>query len=295
MNFDRNGVIVRNTQPLRSLKKVTRVITIDSRDRDPTKYVRINGGATVSDPGDYVVYLPRVYENVTSIRLKSATIQAPTSGLGFNPADLYILMALEGLNRGDETASGADRAGFVDSWFAKLPVDVGAPLSGSTITNMLGAAGLVTVTTAVAHGLCVGQTVNITGNITSGGAAFSILNVQVTTVPTATTFTVASSYTVSTNAATGTALIPGILFYNDNCYDEQITKYTPPIGRLDRFHVTLRRHQPFSSISATNPMNAPISFGSGENSIVFEIEYIDNVFEDVSSFETRLDVANYVR
>jgi len=160
---------------------------------------------------------------------------------------------------------------------------------------MLGAAGVVTVTTPIAHGLFVGQTVNITGNITSGGAAFSILNVQVTTVPTATTFTVASSYTVTTNPATGTALIPGILFYNDNCYDEQITKYTPPIGRLDRFHVTLRRHQPFSSISTTSPMNAPIAFGSGENSIVFEIEYIDNVFEDVSSFETRLDAVNYVR
>lgn len=294
MNFDRNGVIVRNTQPVRSLKKVTRVITIDSRDRDPTKYVRINGGAAVSDPGDYVVYLPRVYENVTSIRLKSATIQAPTSGLGFNPADLYILMALEGLNRGDETASGADRAGFVDSWFAKLPVDVGAPLSGSTITTLAGTSGIVTVTTAIAHGLFVGQTVNVTGNITSGGAVFSFLNVQVTTVPTATTFTIAVTTALS-GASTGTALIPGILFYNDNCYDEQITKYTPPIGRLDRFHVTLRRHQPFSSIGLTNPMNAPIAFGSGENSIVFEIEYIDNVFEDVSSFETRLDAVNYMR
>ena len=296
MQYDRNGVLVRNTQPVRQLNKVTKVLTIDSRDRDPTKYVKVNGGASVSDPGDYVVYLPRVYENVVSLRLKSSTIQAPTSGLGFNPADLYLLMSLEGLNRSDETASGADRAGFVDSWFAKIPVDTGAPLSGSNITNVLGSAGVVTITTVLPHGLFVGQTVNINGTVTSGGATFSILNTQVTTVPSTTTFTVANAYTVSTSAATGTVLVPGILFYNDNGYDEQITRYTPPIGRLDRFHVTLRRHQPFSSITTTNPMNAPIIFGAGENTITLEIEYLDNVFGDFSSFETHLDNGvNFVR
>jgi hypothetical protein len=29
-------------------------------------------------------------------------------------------------------------------------------------------------------------------------------------------------------------------------------------------------------------------FGTGENSLTFEIEYLDNVFEDVSAFETFL-------
>lgn len=295
MQYDRNGVLVRNTQPVRQLNKVTKVITIDSRDRDTTKFVKVNGGASTSDPGDYVVYLPRVYENVVSLRLKSATIQAPTSGLGFNPADLYVMLSLENLNRSDETASGADRAGFVDSWFAKLPVDTGGPVSGSTITNVLGATGVVTITTAIPHGLFVGQAVNINGTVTSGGATFSILNTQVATVPSTTTFTVANGYTVSTSAATGTVLVPGVLFYNDSTYDEQITRYTPAIGRLDRFHVTLRRHQPFSTITTTSPMNAPIIFGSGENTFTFEIEYLDNSFTDFSSFETRLDAVNYIR
>lgn len=301
MNFDHNGVRVRNTQPVRSIKKVTRVLTIDSRDRDPTKYVKVNGGATVSDPGDYVVYLPRVYENVTALRLKSATIQAPTSGLGFAPSDLYILLGLEGLNRMDETATGAGRAGFIDSAFAKIALDTAPPLSGSTISNILGTGGVVTLTTPITHGLFVGQTVTINGVVTSGGAVFSFPNVQVTTVPTTTTFTIANAYTVSTSAATGTALIPGIIFYNDNCYDEQITRYTPPIGRLDRFRVTFRRHPATVVLAGTTSdptattVNAPIVFGSGENTLTFEIEYIDNVFEDVSSFETRLDAINYVR
>ena len=292
MNFDRNGVQVRTTQPVRSIKKVTRVITIDSRDRDPTKYVKINGGAAVSDPGDYVVYLPRVFENITSLRLKSATIQAPSSGLGFAPSDMYILVGLEGMNRMDETASGADRAGYVDSAFAKIPVDTGSPLSGSTLVSGTVSAGVVTYVTSIAHGLFVGQTVNITGTSVS---SHNLAQVQIAGVPSTTSFTVVSSTATGGPSSGGTVLIPGILFYNDKSYDEQVTRYTPPIGRLDRFHVTLRRHLPLSSVTTTTPVNGPIVFGSGENTFTFEIEYIDNVFEDVSAFETRLDAVNYVR
>jgi hypothetical protein len=58
-------------------------------------------------------------------------------------------------------------------------------------------------------------------------------------------------------------------------------------------HITLRRHLPLGSINIMMPANQPITFGPAENSFTFEIEYIDNVFEDVSSFETRLDNADY--
>jgi hypothetical protein len=213
MQFDRNGVFVRQSQPVRRLKTVKKVITIDSRDRDPTKFVKVNGGASSSDPGDYVVYLPRVYENVVSLRLKSANIEAPDTA-GFT--DNYILLELEGLNRSDETATGANRAGFVDSWFAK-------------INNP---------------------------NITSG----------------------------DTNKAF-------TIFYNDLVDQENITRYTPPIGRLDRFHVTFRYHPAtVGTTPTTTSNNAPITFGTGnDNTLTFEIEYLDNVFEDVSSFETQLD------
>jgi hypothetical protein len=213
MNFDRNGVLVRQTQSLRQLKKITKVVTIDSRDRDPTKFVKVNGGAAVSDPGDYVVYLPRPYTNVVSLRLKSAVIQAPSTGSGWLATDLYVLVGLEGLNRMDETAAGADRAGYVDNAFAKL-------------FNY--------------------------NNITAAQSANAI-------------------------------------FYTDSGYDEQITKYTPAIGTLDRLHVTIRRHVPISSVGSTTPTNAPITFTAGENSFTFEIEYLDNVFDDFSSFETRTD------
>lgn len=223
MNFDRNGVLVRTTQPVKELRTVKKVLTIDSRDRDPTKYVKVNGGASSSDPGDYVVYLPRVYENVVSIRLRSAIIKAPqTSGF----TDNYVLLSLEGLDKIDETATGAQRSGLVDNAFAKLS----------------------------------------NPNITSG--------------------TTNNTYTI---------------FYNDKVDEENVTHYTPPIGRLDRLHITLKYHPstvvPTAATNApqTNPNFAPITFGTSENSFTFELEMLDNGFTDFSSFETRLNPVNYVR
>jgi hypothetical protein len=132
------------------------------------------------------------------------------------------MLALDGLNRMDETAPGADRAGYADYSFAKL---------------------------------------------------------------------------VNTNLVTTGTTTSNAIFYNDQVFAENITTYNPPIGTLDRLHITFRRHLPFSAIGATGtnffpttnaPLDAPIVFGTGENTLTFEIEYLDNVFEDVSAFETFL-------
>ena len=463
MNYDRNGVLATTSRPKPVLRKCYRVVTVDSRDRDPTKFVKVNGGATVSDPGDYVVYLPRPFQKVTRIRLMNAAL------LGVQPSDTYIMMQLEGLNRMDECASGADRSGYVDSAFAKILNDrpvvaTGAAYTYSTITGITnrtfsGAASTATITTgnttsAVAntlgtvitftastntfvagqtvtitgysgaytvlngsyvvlsatgtvfvvssttpipagntttattvtvstsylsaasgdgtrmlytfsggpHNIAVGQTItiagttgltgaNMTGIVTSvpslstftmastangtatvpSGASVTVNNLQYSYVTTITTSFVTGQYLVisgftspnaaanaaaqilqsslstgtsgtfeTTNVATltaaqtaGTAIISQAIYYNDMSYAPNITYYNPPIGTLDRLHITLRRHLPLSSVTATNPTNAPITFGPAENTFAFEIEYIDNVFEDVSAFETRLDNADY--
>lgn len=220
MQYDRNGVIVRQSQPVRELRTVKRTILIDSRDRDPTKYVKVNGGAPSSDPGDYIVYLPRPIENVVSVRLKSAIIAAPQST---NFTDNYVELSIEGLNKIDETAYGANRAGFVDNTFARI--------SNPNLT--------------------VGTTNN--------------------------------TYTI---------------FYNDNVDEENIVRYTPALGTLDRMHITLKYHAGGpSSVSVPGDvtgrvLNAPITFGTSENSFTFEVEYLDNGFTDFSSFQTRVD---YIR
>lgn len=292
--YDYNGVLVNKSQPNKVLRKLTRVLTIDSTDRDPALYVKVNGGAAVSDAGDYVVYLPRVYERVTKISLKSANIQAPVvlstsaSTIGFQPTDTYILLGLEGLNRKDETAPGGDRAGYIDSWFAKIPNDVGVAQAGATIASAATSGSapnvITTYTTTLTHGLFVGQTVCITGTT---NATHNIAFVQIASVPSLTTFTVLNAASSSTSTG-GTVFIPGTLFYNDATYDPQFVDFTPPISRLQRLHVTLRRHLPFSSITSTTPLGAPITFGASQNSFTFEIEYLDNGFDDFSTMETRL-------
>ena len=220
MQFERNGVLVQTSQAAAQLRTVKKVLTIDSRDRDPTKYVKVNGGASTSDPGDYVVYLPRVYENVVSIRLRAAVIRAPET-VGFT--DNYIMMSLEGLNKIDETATGAQRSGLVDNAFAKI------------------------------------------------------------------------SNPNFTKAATGTDLT---IFYNDKVDEDNVTRYTPALGRLDRLHVQFYYHPstvvPTATTNApqTNPNYAPITFGTSNHTLTFEIETLDNGFTDFSSFESRLPPAH---
>lgn len=220
MQFSSNGQILRTSQPVKELRTVKKTIVIDSRDRDPTKYVKVNAGASASDPGDYVVYLPRPFENVVSVRLKSAIIAAPQST---NFTDNYVLLSIEGLNKLDETAYGANRAGFVDNAFARIA----------------------------------------NPNITTG--------------------TTNNTYTI---------------FYNDNVDEENIVRYTPAIGTLDRMHITLKYHAGAAS-SASAPgditgrvLNAPITFGTSENSFTFEVEMLDNGFTDFSSFPSPV---NYIR
>lgn len=294
MQFDYLGTIVNQSQPTKVLRKLTKTFTVDSVDRDTGLFTKVNGGATVSDAGDFVVYLPRVYEKVTKISLVSAIVQAPVilstsaTTIGFQPTDTYILLGMEGLNRKDETAPGADRSGYVDSWFAKLANDVGAPLAGATIASgaTSGSAPnvITTYTTSLTHGLFVGQTVCITG---TDNTTHNVAFVQVSSVPSLTTFTVLNASSSSTSTG-GTVFIPGVLYYNNHTYDDQVVDYSPPIGRLQRLHITLRRHLPLASVGTTTPLGAPITFGASQNSFTFEIEYLDNGFDDYSSMSTRL-------
>jgi len=295
MQFDYRGTLVNQSQPTKVLRKLTKTFTVDSVDRDTGLFTKVNGGATVSDAGDFVVYLPRVYEKVTKISLVSAIIQAPVilstsaTTIGFQPTDTYIILGMEGLNRKDETAPGADRSGYVDSWFAKLANDVGAPLAGATIASgaTSGSAPnvITTYTTSLTHGLFVGQTVCITG---TDNTTHNVAFVQVRSVPSLTTFTVLNASSSSTSTG-GTVFIPGVLYYNNHTYDDQVVDYSPPIARLQRLHITLRRHLPPASVGTTTPLGAPITFGASQNSFTFEIEYLDNGFDDFSSISTRLN------
>ena len=135
MQYDRNGVFVRQSQASVGVRTQKKVLHVDSADRDLAMFYT---------NGEFVVYLPRQYTNVVSLRLKSATFppmsqgfqhlysngpNLPTSASKFSgPPDpdqfnypaQYFLVDIEGLNRCDETAIGANKSGFANSFFAKI-------------------------------------------------------------------------------------------------------------------------------------------------------------------------------
>lgn len=193
--FDYNGSIVAPSNPVKHLRRVKRSLVIDSGDRDITKFIQNN---------DVTVYLPRVYENVVSIRLMGAEFPANplafSSGSAISTTTLYYIIDIEGLNKTDECSPGADRSGFPEGHFAKIPAYNG------------------------------------------------------TTEP---------------------------IFYSDNSAQNNTSTYSPPIGKLDRMRIRIRTH-------GHKATGNSIYFNGAEWSLTFEIETLENSFDDFSSIETRV-------
>jgi hypothetical protein len=152
--FDYNGTFVSASKPVRELKTVKKTLLIDSADRDSLKYYT---------NGDVVYYLPRVYENVVCIRLKSATFTpiavqntSPPGGLArvhsyLNGQNIptatwssdssvstlvnYFLLDIEGLNKCDETTVDAQRSTYVDNYFARITIPKETNASNVTFIN----------------------------------------------------------------------------------------------------------------------------------------------------------------
>jgi len=136
-SFDYNGVQIAPSKPVQKLRTVRKTLHIDSSDRDMVQYPR---------NGDFVIYLPRAYEKVVSLNIKSA--EFPPLGTGYSTGTSYtnvwdtgsnvcvnqtglsasafpsnyFFLEIEGLNKADETAIVANRSALTDSVFAKFPV-----------------------------------------------------------------------------------------------------------------------------------------------------------------------------
>jgi len=229
--FDYNGTYVSPSKPVKQLKTVKKTFMIDSSDRDTVQYYT-NGHITV--------YLPRVYENVVSLRLtagefpplfaaagvggavqhvnsngnilSSTTIwgtDTPINVTNFPITPFYFLIDIEGLNKTDECSVGANRSGLPDSFFAKIP------------------------------------------NITTTA---------------------------------------GFIEYNDSSNQQNISTFSPAIGKLDRLHIRTRLHtqQGGGFIYWTTDGARPNGTNQkgAEFSLTFEVEMLDNSFDDFSSYET---------
>ena len=238
--FDYNGAIVSTSRATKQLTTVKKVLSIDSADRDVSKY---------ATNGDFVVYLPRVYENVVSLRLMSAEFptitpyviqsvsppattgsavlhsyavgpNAPSTDFsgdtGPTSPPSYFYLDIEGLNKSDETAVGANKSTYTDSFFAKIP---------ALVAN-------------------------------------------------------------SSN-------IDAFIEYNDHSGMENISRYSPPIGKLDRLRIRTRLHsqqgnQGFMYWTSTGSYAGDEGTSVLDYTLAVEIEYIDNNFDKYSTTETRI-------
>ena len=227
--FDYNGTYVSPSKPVKQLKTVKKTLVIDSSDRDTTKFYT---------KGDFVVYLPRTYENVVSLRLVAGEFpplvsvsnaagaqrrlysagQNINSGVAWIDSKVvgadnsyYFLIDLEGLNKTDECAVEANRSAYPDGFFAKIPVLI----NGSFIE------------------------------------------------------------------------------YNDSSAQENIATYKPAIGKLDRLHIRTRLHSQqgnqgfiYWTSDGARAGTTTDNQKKAEFSLTFEIEMLDNSFDDFSSYET---------
>lgn len=227
--FDYNGTYVSPSKPVKQLKTMKKTLVVDSSDRDTTKFYT---------NGDFVVYLPRTYENVVSLRLVAGEFpplviasggagaqrrlysagQNINSGVSWTDSKVvgadnsyYFLIDLEGLNKTDECTVSANRSTYPDSFFAKIPV----LLNGAFVE------------------------------------------------------------------------------YNDSSAQENIATYKPAIGKLDRLHIRTRLHSQqgnqgfiYWTSDGAIPGTTTDNQKKAEFSLTFEIEMLDNSFDEFSSFET---------
>ena len=121
--YDYSGVLVSKSSPNPVLTTTKRTVYLDPGDRDRTFY---------PTNGSYTLYLPRVYERVVSISIKSAEFPVITeaktltstgvTGSTLPSTTLYFLLEIDGLNRSDETAISGDRSALTDSVFGKFQI-----------------------------------------------------------------------------------------------------------------------------------------------------------------------------
>lgn len=120
--YDYEGTQVSLSRPIKKLRSVRKTIHLDSGDRD------INLFPT---NGDFVLYLPRTYENVVGVNIRGAEFPALSTAytLGntgstgiLDSSTLYFFLEIDGLNKSDETVVAGDKSTLTDSVFAKFQV-----------------------------------------------------------------------------------------------------------------------------------------------------------------------------
>jgi len=131
------------------------------------------------------------------------------------------------------------KPGFAQPWRAYglswLRISAVATTNVSTVNLASGNGTTITYTTSATHSFVVGQAVTITGAMTPAG--YNVINAVITSIPTATTFTVAG---VQTGASAGTSTATGAPYPG-----------SPAATPYNQQQTTLSYTQSYSQVAAT--------------------------------------------
>ena len=110
--------------------------------------------------------------------------------------------------------------------------------------------------------------------------------------------TLTDSFFAKIPAMTQTYGPTSFIEYNESSNHDTTAVFSPPIENLDRLQITTRLHSQqdhsgFIYWTSDGTVSTPVSSasnrtGPSEYNLTLEIEYLENAFDEFSSFETRL-------
>lgn len=264
-SYDYNGTIVSKSKPQQKLRILKRTVHLNSGDRDYTKY---------PTNGDFVINLPRSYDNVVAVRVKGAEFPP------FNPSLFY------------EHRYGSTGATFSND----IPLNVNNLFCFYLDCDELNQADETGPTQFTVQGPSGKEISSCRNGITYCQRTRSWIKEIVLpktfpqqTSSSSTTNTFAKFQIVDPNFPT---------FYNEGSNVINESYFTPPISKLDRLHLVLRTHnQKSTSVSPYGITGEPgFIYSSGgtfttsglEYGLSLELDILENAFDDFSTLETRV-------
>lgn len=318
-SYDYNGVVVSASRPNKVLRTVKKTIHIDSGDRDTFKYYT---------NGDFMVYLPRNYQCVTSIRLKDAQFpplvappsiaSAATNAASSSPSAgfvTYTVTSTIGMSVGNTIViAGAATAGYNGTFIIQsIPSGTTFVVRNATTGSGTFSSGTATIYSqgAATHsfnasgsnGQNIPSATYVSDTVLTAPAPYFLitlegLNKTDELAINANRSTYSDGFFAKIPATTTTYGASTFINYNDHSALENIAAYSPPIENLDRLRITTRLHsqQDKSGFlywttdgAVAAAAAAGTNLGTGADfNMTLEIEYMDNAFTDFSTFETRI-------
>jgi hypothetical protein len=275
-----------------------------------------------------MVYLPRNYQCVTSIRLKDAqfpplvappsiataasSITASTPSAGFVT---YNVTSTTGMSVGNTiVVAGNATAGYNGTFMIQsIPggttfvvrnatTGTGAFSSGTATIYSQGAA-THSFSAATSNGQNIPSATYSGDTVLTAPAPYFLINLEGLNktdelAVNANRSTYSDGFFAKIPATTTTYGASTFINYNDHSALENIAVYSPPIENLDRLRITARLHSQqdksgflyWTTDGAVASANgAGTNVGTGADfNLTLEVEYMDNAFTDFSTFETRI-------